>query len=107
MSTNNYIKPLVFIVIINLISVVLGGLFLQSLNIGEQTYVLPVVVAVITFIFALHFFYRFFQTFELLVHQFKKLESGGQKLNVKGNQVVEQNCQIHNLLSQKYDNSAN
>ena len=72
MSTNSFIKPLVFIVIINLISVVLGGLLLESLNISEQMYVLPVVVAIFTAIIMLPFAYRFFQPFEQLVRQFKK-----------------------------------
>lgn len=107
MSTKSYIKPIIFIVVINLISVVSGQLFLQWLNIGEQVYLLPVFAAMITLIIIFPFARRFFQPFEQLVQHFKKIESsGGQTLDVKGHQIVEQVCQSHNLLAKKFDSSA-
>lgn len=107
MGTNRFIKPLVFIVIINLISVVLGGLLLELFNISGQMYVLPVVVAIFIAIILLAFVYRFFQPFEQLVQQFKKIEGSGQALDIIGNQIAEQICQSYNLHSQGYAASAN
>ncbi len=107
MSTTSYIKPVIFIVIINLVSFVTGGLFLQWLNIDAQTYVMPFVVAIITLILILPLARRFFQPFEQLVQQFKKIEGGEQSLNVKGNQIVEQVCKSYNSVLKRHTTSAN
>lgn len=102
-----YIKPLLIIVVINVIAVILGNLFLHWFNVSEQYSVvaLPVFVAITTSLLVLPFVYRFFMPFEKLVQQLKSV--GGQTLDVKGNQIVEQICQSHNLLSQKHSSSAN
>ncbi len=107
MNTKSFIKPVIFIITINLISVVLSRLFLQWLNISEQIFILPIAVAMLSFVLIFPFVLRFFQPFEQIIQQLKKAEGGGQELNVKGHQIVEQICQSYNSLLQGYAASAN
>ena len=106
MSTKSYIKPVIFVVAINLISVVLSGLLLDWVGGIEQTYALPLLVVVISGVLLLPFAYRFFRPFELLAEQANKM-ADGETINAKGHPIVEQVCQQYNAHISKSSASAN
>ncbi len=108
MSTKSYVKPVIFVVFVSPISVILSNLLLQWFGLDAgQTYIMPLLVAIITLIFIFPFAYNFLQPFGRLAELLNQSHGGREKLNVKGNPIVEQICQCHNLLLENYSNSAN
>jgi len=108
-SSNNYIKPLLLIVFVNVIAVVLSHLFLQWFDVVEQfSLILQLVsVAIITLVIMLPVVSRFFSPFNKLIQQLgETAQAGGRVLDIKGNKIVERVCQSYNSLIQKYSSSA-
>lgn len=107
MKPKSYIKPVFFVVFISFISTVIGNLFIQWLNISKGvTFILPLLVAIISLAILFPFARNYFQPFEQLSRQLKNTGAGAEKLNISGNQTVEQICHSYNQLIEHYSNSA-